>query len=79
MEEVLEEALLLVVLLKELLAKATLLGGKVEELLVVELAAEVFGQLLCHDAASLAYLAANVDDDFLIVHITKCFQWVSVV
>lgn len=28
MEEVLEEALLLVVLLKELLAKATLLGGK---------------------------------------------------
>ena len=47
-----EKALVLVVLLEELLGKATLLGGKVQDFAVVELASELLGQPLSYLATA---------------------------
>ena len=63
-----EKAFLLVVLLEELLAEAALLGCKVEQFLVVEVAPEVLGQLLGDDESAAAKLAPYVDYYLFVVH-----------
>ena len=69
-EERLEEAFLLVVRLEELLREATLFGSQVQNLAIVELAAELLSQFLGDYAASRADLPAHVDDDMFIFHTT---------
>ena len=62
-EERLEEALLLIVLLEEFLGEATLLGCQVEQLTVVALSTEILCQLLGDDMAAASYLANHVYDN----------------
>ena len=63
-----EEAFLLVVLLEKLLAEAALLCGKVEQLLVVEIAPEVVGQALGYYESAAAELPSDVDYYLFVFH-----------
>lgn len=66
MEQGLHNPFLLVVLLEEPLAESALLGGQVEQFLVVEPAAEILGKHLRYKPAAGSYLAADIDDDGII-------------
>ena len=68
MEQRAEESFLFVVLLEKLLAEAALLGCKIEQLLVVEVAPEVFGQPLGDDESAAAKLASYIDYYLFVFH-----------
>ena len=65
-EEGAEKSAVLVVLFEDLRGKSALLGGQLQQLLVVELRAEAVGQQPGDDASAGAYLSAHVDDEMII-------------
>ena len=69
MEKGTQEALMLIVLLKELLTESTFLGSQVEKFLIIELTAELLCQLPGDDAATGTYLPADVNDYLLVLHV----------
>ena len=69
MKEGTQEALVLIVLLKELLTESTFFGSQVQKFFVIELTAELLCQLPGDDAATGTYLPAYVNDYLLVLHI----------
>lgn len=68
MEQRFQEALLLIILFKELLTEPALLGRKIQQLLVVEGTFELVGQLLGNDSPTRSDLAADVNNHFGFIH-----------
>ena len=67
-EQRLHECLVFVILLKELLRKATFLCRKIQKFTIIEFTTELLSQHLGYNSPTTAYLSAHVYD-YLLVHI----------
>ena len=73
-EVALQKSFLLIVLLEEFFGETALLGRKIENLTVVELAVELICQQPCDDPATASDLPSDVYDQFL-VHLLGFGLW----